>query len=81
VNLDQAASPNAVLRAFADQKVKLPLHMSDQDIGVILDDDGVDVITIDTNGTRPDDQVTIIASLVVAAINQFSETQEHQHGQ
>jgi hypothetical protein len=58
-----------VFRSFSDCEVRLPLRLSDEDLGVILDADGRDVITVDTNGERPDDQVIAIADLIVRAIN------------
>jgi hypothetical protein len=65
-------SPIAVLAAFADQKVKLPLRMSGEDAGVILDDDGVDVLTVDSNGMRADDEALAIATLIVSAVNHLA---------
>ncbi|SMD18258.1 hypothetical protein [Rhizobium sp. RU36D] len=66
------ATPAAIVAALAAAQVKLPLRMSEQDTGVILDDDGHDIITIDSNGKREDDQVDIIAMLVVSAINHLA---------
>lgn len=65
-------SPAAVIAAFRDQRVRLPLRMSDEDTGVILDDDGVDILTIDSNNTRPDAQADAIAMLVVSAVNHLA---------
>jgi|GEM_PF-6271957 len=63
---------NAVRAAFADQGVKLPLRLSDEDIGVILDDDGADVLTVDSNGIRDDQKVQMIAALVATAVNDLA---------
>lgn len=65
-------SPAAVIAAFRDQRVRLPLRMSDEDTGVILDDDGVDILTIDSNNTRPDAQADAIAMLIVSAVNHLA---------
>jgi hypothetical protein len=65
-------SPAAVIAAFRDQRVTLPLRMSDEDTGVILDDDGVDILTIDSNNTRPDAQADAIAMLIVSAVNHLA---------
>ncbi|WLR92908.1 hypothetical protein [Shinella zoogloeoides] len=62
-------SSAAVIAAFRDQNVALPLRLSDEDTGVILDDDGVDVVTVDSNGERPDEQATAIAMMIVSAVN------------
>jgi hypothetical protein len=56
---------------LAGLNVKLPLALSKLDIGVILDADGRDVITIDVNGERPDREVTSIALTVTLAINSW----------
>ena len=61
--------PAVVRAAFIDQKVKLPLRLSDEDTGVLLDDDGVDVITIDVNNTMQDEKVQLIAMMVAECVN------------
>ena len=63
---------NAVRAAFADQGVKLPLRLSDEDVGVILDDDGADVLTVDSNGMRDEQKVQMIAALVATAVNDLA---------
>lgn len=63
---------NAVRAAFADQDVKLPLRLSDEDVGVILDDDGADVLTVDSNGMRDEQKVQMIAALVATAVNDLA---------
>lgn len=63
---------NTFINAFADQDVKLPLRLSEEDVGVILDDDGGDVLTIDSNGVRDDQKVQTIAALVVSAVNDLA---------
>ncbi|WP_411033800.1 hypothetical protein [Shinella sp. BYT-45] len=50
----------------------LPLRLSDEDAGVILDDDGVDVATVDVNCERPGEQATAIAMMIVSAINHLA---------
>ncbi|MEY9098855.1 hypothetical protein ABIA24_001764 [Sinorhizobium fredii] len=67
---DLLASPEAVIRAcFTDLKVKLPLRLCDEDVGVVLDDDGCDVFTVDTNRLRDDETVAAIAYAVMSFIN------------
>ncbi len=56
--------------AFQVQGVKLPLHLSKTDCGVVLDADGRDVLTVDSNGFQPDGQVNAIAALIAACVNQ-----------
>lgn len=60
---------SAVRAAFGDHGVKLPLRLSDDDIGVVLDDDGVDVFTVDVNNERQDDHASAIALFVVTCVN------------
>ncbi|WP_377299769.1 hypothetical protein [Rhizobium sp. SGZ-381] len=64
-----APSPASVIAGFADQGVTLPLRLSDEDIGVVLDADGRDVLTVDSNGERPDEQASAIALMIVSAVN------------
>lgn len=65
-------SSAAVVVAFRDQNVALPLRLSDEDIGVILDDDGVDVVTVDVNGDRPNAQANAIAMMIISAVNHLA---------
>ncbi|CCE96183.1 hypothetical protein SFHH103_01686 [Sinorhizobium fredii HH103] len=61
--------PSTVRTAFLDQNVKLPLRLCEEEVGVVLDDDGVDVFTVDSNGGRPDEEVSTIALLIVECVN------------
>ncbi|OWZ95259.1 hypothetical protein B9J07_05825 [Sinorhizobium sp. LM21] len=66
--------------AFLDQNVKLPLRLCDEEVGVVLDDDGVDVFTVDSNGARENEEVSTIALLIAECVNAdagFSEEQRH----
>ncbi len=54
---------------LAAQDVKLPLRVCDEDVGVVFDADGRDVLTIDSNGERPDAQAGMIAQWIVLAVN------------
>ena len=67
---DLSDNPDAVIRAcFADMKVKLPLRPCDEDVGVVLDDDGCDVFTVDSNGQRDDAVVSALAFTLASMIN------------
>lgn len=74
--MSDIADHHGIVALFKQADVKLPLHLSDEDIGVILDDDGKDIITVDSNGFRSDERVITITSLVAAAINMFAGFQE-----
>jgi hypothetical protein len=49
--------------------VVLPLHPSPDDLGVLLDVAGRDVLTIDVNNHRDDDQVVALTAYICMAIN------------
>ena len=55
--------------AFKAFGVRLPLRLSDEDVGVALDANDFDVLTVDVNSTLPDSTVAEIARLVVMAVN------------
>lgn len=63
--------------AFLIAEVRLPLRLSEEDLGVALDADGRDVLTVDVNGERPNDQVEAICLAIVDVINAASEA---RHG-
>lgn len=72
-------SPIAVRAAFSDQGVKLPLRRSETDCGVVLDADGRDVLTVDSNGFQPDDQVKTLAFLICACVNEHAGLSPEHH--
>lgn len=49
--------------------IALPVRLSEEDIGVILDAEGRDVCVVDSNSTRPDEEVLSIAAWIAAALN------------
>lgn len=65
-NENHAAAPFAVL---SNLRLKLPLRLCSEESGVILDDDGIDVATVDTNRQRTDEEAKAIAMMIVAAVN------------
>lgn len=56
---------------FAGLDVCMPLRTDPNEIGVVLDDDGRDVLTIDVNGERDDVDADRIAQLLVATLNKI----------
>lgn len=50
----------------------LPVCVTDEDIGVVLDAEDGEVCTVDASGSLRDDQVAAIASAIVLAINSFA---------
>lgn len=72
----QPVSHRTIRTAFLDQNVALPLRLSDEDVGVVLDAHGCDVFTVDVNNERPDDEALAIALFIVECVNEaggFSE--------
>ncbi len=49
--------------------VKLPVRPSEEDLGVILDADGANVLVVDDNGLRDNDDVEVITMAIVLAVN------------
>lgn len=58
-----------LFRAFAAADLRLPLRLDDEHVAVVIDVDGRDVLTVDVNGERPDDQAAAIAELIATTIN------------
>ena len=71
-------SHRTIRTAFLDQNVDLPLRLSDDDVGVVLDRHGCDVFTVDVNNERPDEEALTIALLIVESVNaEAGFTTEH----
>ena len=71
-------SHRTIRTAFLDQNVDLPLRLSDDDVGVVLDRHGCDVFTVDVNNERPDDEALAIALFIVECVNaEAGFTTEH----
>lgn len=69
LRFEQSATTDAFVAELAALDVVLPLRLSREDLGVVLDATGEDVFTVDSNGDRPDDQVEAIAQWIVCAVN------------
>ncbi len=63
-------SHRTIRTAFLDQNVDLPLRLSDDDVGVVLDRHGCDVFTVDVNNERPDKEAMAIALFIVECVNE-----------
>lgn len=62
-------SPQMIRTAFLDQNVELPLRLSEENVGVVLDRQGCDVFTVDVNNQRPNEEALTIALLIVECVN------------
>jgi hypothetical protein len=77
---ENPATTEAYVKALAGCDVKLPVDVG-AELGVIYDADGRDVITIDVNNDRPDEQVEIISRWIVLAVNTCGGFRaERRHG-
>lgn len=63
-------TPADIFAAFASLGVRLPLRLSDEDAGVVVDADGRDVLTVDVNGEIPDKDANGIAALAARIVNE-----------
>ncbi|MGZ2472547.1 hypothetical protein [Sinorhizobium medicae] len=66
----QLISHRTIRTAFLDQNVQLPLRLSETYIGVVLDRHGCDVLTVDVNNERPDDEASAIALFIIECVNE-----------
>lgn len=55
--------------ALKELGVRLPLKLSDKEVGEILDSTGKRVLTADPDGTLPDDAADALATYVVLTVN------------
>lgn len=69
LRVENTATTEAFLKLLHDQDVALPLRLSEEYIGVVLDADGRDVLVVDVNSERPNDQVAMIAGCIMLAVN------------
>lgn len=69
MNIDTSALRPLLPNAFGDQNIRLPLAVSNDHVGVVIDADGNEVFTVDTNGERPDEEAASIAVLLVDVVN------------
>lgn len=69
LRFERTKTTDAFVAELRKVGVKLPLRVSDEDIGVVLDADGRDVLAVDVNSERPDDLVEAIAMWIVCAVN------------
>lgn len=68
LRVQNPATTETYVKALGECCVKLPLNVG-AELGVIYDADGRDVITIDVNNERDDEQVELIAQWIVLAVN------------
>jgi len=69
LRLENPATTEAYRQAMADLSVTLPLDLHEYDLGVIVDAEGRDIITVDVNNERPDREVDLICHRIILAVN------------
>jgi len=69
LRIENVETTDRFLTRLSALNVSLPLHISETETGVILDAAGREVITVDVNGERPDNQVHEIALWIAMAVN------------
>lgn len=69
IRVDNPVTPEAFLQAMGQLGVAFPLVCSQQDLGVILDADGDELLTIDSAGVMPDPTVTLLSANIVMVLN------------
>ena len=69
LHIESPALAQDFTRMLAEQDIVLPLRPSETEVGSVVDAQGREVFVVDVNGERPDDQVALIAALLIVAIN------------
>ena len=69
LRIENPATTDQFVALMEAADVKLPLALHDGDLGVVVDAEGRDVLTVDVNGGRPDEAVEQIAGWIVLAVN------------
>lgn len=65
-------TPEKFIEAMGNLNVLFPLTPSSEDCGVLLDDAGDAVLTVDVNSDRPDEEVELLTAYVCMALNKFA---------
>lgn len=69
LRIENPKTTEGFVEMLAVLNVKLPVSVSGEDVGVVLDADGNDVLTVDVNAARSDEQANGIAVMIMLAIN------------
>jgi len=67
---ENPVTPAGYVAALLAHNVELPLLPSSEELGVLRDARGREVMTIDVNGERPDEEVFAVVAYLCMAINQ-----------
>lgn len=69
LRFERSATTDAFAAELAALDVELPLRLSADDCGVVLDARGRDVFTVDVNAELPPEQVEAICQWIACAVN------------
>ncbi len=58
-------------------EIKLPLRLSESEVGSVVDADGHEVFVVDVHRDLPDEEVVAIAKEIIAAVNGQGEGDAH----
>lgn len=79
LRIENPKTTEGFVERLRQSNVKLPLRPSEEDVGVILDAEGADVLTVDSNGDRENAEVEIITLMIVLAVNTCGGFKAVQH--
>ncbi|NTB05075.1 hypothetical protein [Agrobacterium tumefaciens] len=69
IRVENPTTPEAFVQAMNELGVAFPLTCSQRDMGVLLDADGDELLTVDSAGAMPDDTVALLAANIVMVLN------------
>lgn len=69
LRIDSPQTTEAFVDLLSALNVRMPLALDDENIGAVIDADGRDVLTVDVNSDRKDEEVVQIAAFIVVAVN------------
>lgn len=67
--VENPISPEAFVQAMNELGIAFPLTCSQRDMGVLLDADGDELLTIDSSGSMPDNTVALLCANIVMVLN------------
>lgn len=69
IRVENPVTPEAFIQAMSELGVSFPLTCSQRDMGVLLDADGDELLTIDSSGSMPDNTVALLCANIVMVLN------------
>lgn len=66
---NNAATTDEFADMLFNSGVLLPLRLCEEEIGSVLDDDGLEILVVDPNCERSDEDSVAIATMIVLAVN------------